>query len=197
MKSFLIGLFLFSSLCGGINIYSQNNDESLDKLLIQPPLLGNCQSVIYKVGIDVFGNYFSGLLLIKKDKSGEGQNIVFLSEVGITICEYFRNGNNIELRNASALFQNKNAQKLLAEDFGMLLFDPLGLKVKRKNSYKSKEGYRYFLNVSGKINRIRKCRLINSIDVTFVNEGGGVPSTILFKHKGIKFKMNLKLLKQN
>ena len=46
-----------------------------------------------------------------------------------------------------------------------------------------------------KISNIKKCRFINGIRVNFNDYQNGIPKQIEFKHSGIRFKMNLNLLK--
>ncbi|WP_430813718.1 hypothetical protein [Carboxylicivirga sp. RSCT41] len=161
---------------------------------LQAPLLAGGQSALYKVNIEVFGNFFSGLLLVKADKEQKGHNIVLMSEVGLTLCEYYSSTNGIELKKASSLFQNEMAQKVLAEDFSLLVNDVTSLKAKKNKVYKSDTGYFYMLNESGEITGIRKRRLINGIRAE-LKDYQGIPKLIEYKHSGIRFSMSLKLLK--
>ncbi|MCU4173557.1 hypothetical protein [Carboxylicivirga sp. N1Y90] len=195
MRNWLLILLLASSICLSTYVCSQNATDKYKQLHIQPPLMADAASALYKVNIEVFGNFFSGLLLIKAEKEGKGHHIVLLSEVGLTICEYFTNGELMELKNASSLFQSKSAQKLLAQDFSLLLHTLPLLKQKKANVYKSRSGYKYTTYDDKKISNIKKCRLINGIRVNFNNYQNGIPKQIEFKHSGIRFKMNLKLLK--
>ncbi|MCG8581704.1 MAG: hypothetical protein MI866_17400 [Bacteroidales bacterium] len=161
---------------------------------LQAPLLGGGQSALYKVNIEVFGKFFSGLLLIKTDREQKGHNIVLMSEVGLTLCEYYSSDNVIELKKASSLFQSEMAQKVLAEDFSLLVNHVTSLKPRKKNVYKSEAGYLYQLNEAGEITGIRKRRLINGIRAE-LKDYKAIPEVIEYKHSGIRFSMSLKLLK--
>ncbi|MCU4154366.1 hypothetical protein J1N10_00130 [Carboxylicivirga sp. A043] len=161
---------------------------------LEAPLLAGGKSALYKVNIEVFGNFFSGLLLIKKDKEQNGHNIVLMSEVGLTLCEYYSSSNGIELKKASSLFQSEMAQKVLAEDFSLLVNHIDCLKPKKNNVYKSEAGYFYQLNEAGTIIRIKKRRLINGVRAE-LKDYKTIPTVINYKHTGIRFSMNLKLLK--
>ncbi|MBN2165432.1 MAG: hypothetical protein JW717_04070 [Marinilabiliaceae bacterium] len=165
------------------------------KEVCEPPLLANKQSVLYKVGIDLFGNFFSGLLLIKEGNNQVTHNIAFLTEVGITLCEYYNKDNKIELKKSSSLFQNKSAHNILAEDISMLIYNIPPLKNKRANKYKSKEGIIFWLNENKQIETIKKRRIINGIEVKMENYQDNIPGVVVFRHKGIKFNMKLTLIK--
>ncbi len=163
---------------------------------IAAPVANFNQKVLYKVNIQIYKHEVSGLLFLKKDEDSTHIHVVLLTEVGLTICEYLSDGQTMELQQASSLFQSKSAQGLLAEDFGMLIHYQKIKKIK-KDQVKSKDKTIYHLDASGKIIQMRKRRIINGIKVYLSNYKIGIPSDIFYKHSGIKFKMNLKLIKVN
>lgn len=195
MRTWLLVLFLATSVLLAPCLQCQNATSRYKLQQIDPPLLAEAASALYKVNIEVFGNFFSGLLLLKPDKEAKGYHVVLLTEVGLTLCEYYTDGNNMELKSASSLFQQASAQKLLAHDFSLLLHQLPLLKQKKENIYKSKSGYKYTVNDKQQLVYIRKCRLINGIRVKLFDFQNGIPKHIEFKHSGIRYKMNLKLLK--
>ncbi len=152
------------------------------------------QKVLYKVDIDVFKNHFSGLLLIKKGQKDTDLHIVLLSEVGLTLCEYYSDGQSMKLVQASSIFQAKSAQKVLAADFSMLTH-PKSIKKQKQDRLKTKSGIVMHTNADGTIGKMRKRRIFNGIRVDLSNYYKGVPSDIAIKHGGINLKLKLNLLK--
>ncbi len=162
---------------------------------IQQPLTGGNTSALYKAKMKVYGNFFSGLVLFKYNKDKDDYNVVLLTEVGLTLCEFYSKDNQIIVKKASSLFQSKMAQKTLAEDFGYLINELGKVKEVSENIYKNEDKVRFSVDPNKKINSIRKRRLINGIIIDLENYKQSVPSSIKFKHRGIKFNMELSLLK--
>ncbi|MCW3785557.1 hypothetical protein [Plebeiibacterium sediminum] len=193
MRVFLTIFLLLSSItfssCSSAKKFAPANKE------IQQPLTGGNKSALYKAKMKVFGNFFSGLVLFKYNKENNDYNVVLLTEVGLTLCEFYCVNNQIEVKKASSLFQSKMAQKTLAEDFGYLIYELGAVKKVAEGVYKNSDKVKYTLGTEAKVQRIRKRRLINGIIVDLEKYKQGVPSSIKFKHRGIKFNMELSLLK--
>ncbi len=162
---------------------------------LSSPLPGNYTTALYKAKIEVFGSFFSGLILFKYNVDSNDYNIVLLSEVGLTICEFYSVNNTIEVRKASSLFQSKKAQGILAEDLALLIDRIPLIKTKSESTYKSNKGILYSTSSDDHIQQIRKRRLINGIQVELENYNKGIPAQVHFKNKGIGFSMKLKLIK--
>ncbi|MCW3806054.1 hypothetical protein [Plebeiibacterium marinum] len=193
MKIYLTIFFLLSNLlCHSINISKEGQSTSSE---IEQPLLRGHKTALYKAKMQVFGKVFSGLVLFKYNQSQKDYNIVLLTEVGITLCEFYCVDNNIVVKKASSLFQSKMAQKTLSEDFSYLIYNVGKVKKVANGKYKNLQKIRYTLDVDGELEQIRKRRLINGVIVNLEDYSKGVPSGIHFKHRGIKFDMKLSLLK--
>ncbi len=186
----VISLFVYLSATA-----NELKRESVPERLAAPVADFN-QKVLYKVNIQIYKHVVSGLLFLKKDQDSIHTHVVLLTEVGLTICEYLSDGQTMELKQASSLFQSKAAQGLLAEDFGMLIHPAL-IKKKKDDRIKSRNKTIYSQDAERKIIQMRKRRIINGIKVDLSNYKEGVPSDIHYKHRGIKFEMNLKLIKVN
>ncbi len=193
MRIYLIIFLLLSNLC--FSSCSSAKDFTTDAKEIQQPLTGGNKTALYKAKMKVFGNFFSGLVLFKYNKENNDYNIVLLTEVGLTLCEFYCENNQIEVRKASSLFQSKMAQKTLAEDFGYLIYEIGKIKEVSEGIYKNSDKVKYSLGKEDQVSKIRKRRLINGIIIDLDNYKNGVPSNIKFKHRGIKFNMELSLLK--
>jgi len=174
---------------------SSSKTSSYHKSELTAPLLGEHNTALYKASINVFGNYFSGLVLLKHNAEKDDYNIVMLSEVGLTICEFYSHDNEIVLRKASSLFKSKKAQSVLAEDLSFLVDEISEVKAKSDSRYKSNSGIIYSTNSDGQVNQIRKRRLVNGVRIDFEDYKKGIPTNIYFKNKGIGFSMKLKLIK--
>eukprot|EP01155_Anaeramoeba_flamelloides_P010077 Anaeramoba_flamelloidesa2774_11.p1 GENE.a2774_11~~a2774_11.p1 ORF type:complete len:196 (+),score=1.47 a2774_11:163-750(+) len=193
MRVFLTIFLLLSSLA--FSSCSSTKDLFPVSEDIQQPLTGGNKSALYKAKMKVFGNFFSGLVLFKYNKENNDYNVVLLTEVGLTLCEFYCVNNQIEVKKASSLFQSKMAQKTLAEDFGYLIYELGAVKEISDGVFKNADKVKYTLGAEKKIEKIRKRRLINGIIVDLENYKQGVPSNVKFKHRGIKFNMELSLLK--
>lgn len=193
MRFFLIVFLLASSFvytsCSSVKDTAYLNET------IKSPLLGEKTTALYKVNIKVFGEFFSGLILFKYNEKEQAYNIVLLTEVGLTLCEFYSVNDIIEVKSASSLFQSKMAQKILAEDFSYLLHHPGKLKQVSQWEYVNKNRVRYVQNNKSELCQIRKKRMMNGVIVDLNDYNKGVPNNISFKHRGIKFNMKLKLLK--
>ncbi len=162
--------------------------------VIEPPLLQGNTSALYKVNIEVFGNHFSGLALFKKADENQSYNIVLMSELGLTLCEFYATSDNIEVRKASAMFQSDMAIKVLKEDFGYLIKPIVTKRDKKNHQIKTTDKSIYTIE-DNKVTAIKKRRLINGVKVGLSYDDKEVPSEVSYKHSGVKFKMNLKLVK--
>ncbi len=195
MRYCLIAFLLASSIL--LSSCSTSKQLSNQSNAIASPLAGLSKTALYKVNIKVYGDFFSGLVLFKYNADKHDYNIVFLTEVGLTLCEFYWVNNSIEVRNASSLFQSKMAQKTIAQDFGLLLNHPEVRKQLSELEYKNNDNVRYTVNDQMKPLKIKKKQLINGVVVNLPSYKNGVPEHIEFKHRGIKFSMSLSLLKQN
>jgi len=193
MRFFLITFFLANSIL--FTACSAQKNTAYNNTSVSQPLLHGNTSALYKVSIKVFGDNFSGLLLFKHNTKEEAYNIVLLTEVGITLCEFYSQGDSMEVRNASSLFQSEMAQKVLAEDFSYLLHSPGAVKQLSEQKFKNREGIKYTMQNESELMQIRKKRFINGVIIDMEDYKEGIPSNIHIKHRGIKFSMNLKLLK--
>jgi len=170
------------------------SDSDLEKL--DGVLSTKNEKILYKVDIDAMKNHFSGLLLIKKGSENETFHIVFLSEVGLNLCEFLSDGKSMKLVQASSIFQSKSAQKILAEDFSMLIH-PMIIKTHKKNRIKTQSDIIVYTNNDGTVLKMKKRRLINGIRMFLTDYENSVPKNIAIKHVGINFKLKLSLLKVN
>jgi len=193
MRVFLTIFLLLSSL--SFFSCSSVKDVSTSFTTLQQPLTGGNKTALYKAKMKVYGNFFSGLVLFKYNKDKDDYNVVLLTEVGLTLCEFYSENNQIEVKKASSLFQSKMAQKTLAEDFGYLIHEIGKVKEVSEDIYKNEDKIKFSLDTNKLISKIRKRRLINGIIIDLEDYKNSVPSSIKFKHKGIKFNMELSLLK--
>lgn len=195
MRYCLIVFLLVSSVL--LSSCSTSKELTTESISIDAPLAAINKTALYKVSIKVYGDFFSGLVLFKYNADKHDYNIVFLTEVGLTLCEFYWVNDSIEVRNASSLFQSKMAQKTIAQDFGLLLNNPGVLKQQSEFEYKNKDKIEYTVNPQMIPLKIKKKQLINGVVVDLHNYTNGVPERIEFKHRGVKFSMSLNLLKQN
>ena len=144
---------------------------------------------------DGYNTLLSGLVLVKYNAVTTDYNIVFLSEMGLTICELYSLNNVMEVRNKSQFFKSKAALKTLMEDFGYLLHNTSVKRVKNDGRLKGRNKATYSLDEND-IVFIQRKRLINGVKTTLNEYDNGLPQFIQFKHSGIKLNIDLTLIKR-
>lgn len=195
MRYYLIVCLLASSVL--INSCASSKKATLSPNAVSSPLSNINNTALYKAGIEVFGDFFSGLVLFKYNADKQDYNIVLLNEMGITLCEFYAKNNSVEVVSASSLFTSKMAQKTLAEDFSFMVKTPVVVKQFADKEYKSKDKIKYTVNANMLPLHMQKKRLVNGVMVDLIFNDEEMPKQVIFTHRGIKFKMTLKLLKTN
>lgn len=160
---------------------------------------------MYHTQVDVVGNHFGGILLIKK-MPDSSTRLVFSNEMGFKFFDfaYLPNG---EFKVYSIIEQmNKKAViKTLRKDFEILLMEQLDSAklVTRTNgkliyySFPNEKGFNHYITANDSLVRIERASkrkpVMQGIMKNYVN---GVPDTIGLSHTKFKFTIGLKRIIQ-
>lgn len=166
-------------------------------------------TALYKAGIAIFDNYYSGLFFIKNIQDKKMANIVFMSEFGLSFMDMKFENNAIQTNNVQE-FLNRKAIISNMENFFLALFmdiseinntdifvdDTNAIKVIKFKQNSSR--YYYFCNQDNKIERIiQKKRGRAKLEISLKYNNEELPSEIKFENKRIKLRMELELVRLN
>jgi len=161
------------------------------------------EKTVFKAGISVYDNYFSGLFLFKPIKADSSYRIVFMSEVGLNLLDMVYKNDTMTVLSCNDFLNKKIILNTMKKDFAQLF---MKYTIKKrfkvyanendsvqvvKFSYKWKKFY-YFCHNQNDIFRIyRKSKIFGSVNMNVdKNKNLGIDG-INFKHRGIKLEINL------
>lgn len=163
-------------------------------------------TLIYKTGVDAYGRYLSGLLIIKS-YNGDDYRLVFTTEMGMKLFDFEFKDNKFHVHYCFDKLNKKPVIRLLEKDFSMMLCRNIyesKARIVDTNSYlleqpRAKELWKivsradsrlaesiYSLNPEGKT----KCF------IKYVYREGQCPDMIHIGHENLDLKMQLELLKR-
>ncbi len=212
-------LALISILIIGLNAcipatYCKLKKEESPKQELFQPLFGNdFQKALYKAKIELFGNYFSGLLIIKH-MPDSSYRFVFTNELGMKFFDFGISisedqKKNFKVHYCFSALNRKSLLKLFEKDFSLLIMNTLEasnakvFKEKKTNKTvfrfnESKEYNYYFFNEeNGHLSKIENASgMWKKLLIEFGDFNNGISKSISYRHKNIKFKMQYNLLNQ-
>ena len=195
---------LFS--CGSISAAHQNSKmREADSIPGKfAPLIPLEKTLLFKAGLNVLGDYYSGLVLIKDVKEDSAIHVVFLNELGLTLLDLSYREDEFEVQSVQDFLNRSSILKTLQKDFRCLLLD---LSLIEKFKVKSEENgvtetlkfrhksQRYTYNYrenTGPVHITRRRGLFGKVDFQ-IDEGE--TKKISIDHRGIRLKIVLKELK--
>ncbi len=200
----LLSSILVLTSCGSVNNADLN--KSIGQNIINAPLNSGYNTLLYKAKVKLYSKTYSGLFLFKHSPKTKIHNVVFLSEVGLTLFELKYENNSFEVVKMSAIFKNDKAAVALMSDLEMVICDiyekenvklvdgedSKSLKKTRKRSLNY-----YIYNSNNEIYKIKKNGLLKGLDIELQQYENQIPKSIIFNHKNIKLNINLSLLKRD
>lgn len=193
----IISLLIFG--CGFSTAYAnlriQDTGDSLSKFAPFAPLEG---SLLFKAAIHVFGDYYSGLILIKELPRDSTIHVVFLSELGLNLLDLAYKNDEFEVVSVQEFLNRPSILKTLQKDFRTLLLDLSiieGYKVKVKAESELKvlkfrhKSQRYAYSYQEKLGPVhirRSSGLCGRVDFQIISG-----ETINIKHRGLRLKISL------
>jgi hypothetical protein len=199
----LISLFFFIIIGCSPKIHQKyvviNDHAILNGENVFFPFQDKSITYLYKAKVEVYGNYLSGLLAIKK--IGEGYRMIFTSETGIKFFDFEFSENQFIVHECMEKLNKKSVLRTLEKDLGMLVFYQLFPNtfklvesLEKKQMYTHKYGKEYvYITLNDKfienILVFDKKKLKKEVNFhTFENE---IPQGMSIAHSDIKLKINL------
>lgn len=205
-KKLVIGL-LFLTIFQ--RLWAQEYQSADSVRMASVKLLDNdCSSQLYKAGISVYGHYFSGLYLLKKQPADTSYRVVMLSEFGLSYFDFTYKNQSLKLESVQEFLNKPLLIKLLQNDI-KLWFNTIDCSSEVKefkpkspyvHAYKFKyksDKYYYFYDQNKQLSLIKKKE--GWFGKAIINIGSyenGIPKTLEIKHKRGKITTNLTLLKK-
>ena len=194
--SLLISLSCFSTAqpLGG------STENEVGKFAPLGPLEG---SLLFKAAVNVFGEYYSGLILIKEVTSDSAIHVVFLSELGLNLLDIAFFKEKIEVVSVQEFLNRPSLIKTIKNDFQSLLLDLSQVdkyKVEAKDDgvtevlkfrYKSQRYTYHYMEIPGTIHIRKRKGLFGKVDFRI---SGQESRKIEIEHRGIRLKIDLREL---
>ncbi len=168
------------------------------------PLIPLEDALLYKAGLDVLGDYYSGLVLIKELREDSAIHVVFLNELGLTLLDLAYRKDEFEVQSVQDFLNRSSILKTLQKDFRCLLLD-LSLiekfKVKSEDDgvtetlkfrHKSQRYTYSYRENTGPVHISRRRGLFGKVEFQI---DGGETKKINIDHRGIRLKIVLTELK--
>lgn len=163
-------------------------------------------TLIYKTGVDAYGRYLSGLLIIKS-YNGDDYRLVFTTEMGMKLFDFEFKDNKFHVHYCFDKLNKKPVIRLLEKDFSMMLCrNAYGAKARivDTKSYlleqpRTKELWKIVPRTDS-----RSAESIHSLNpegkpkcfIKYVYREGQCPDMIYIEHENLNLKMQLELLKR-
>lgn len=191
-------------LCFSCASYPKKNGfttSNLQQEKINNPYFSNAaKDYVYKANIEVFGNSFSGLLIIKKLGVAH-HRIAFTTEMGNKVFDFTFLGEDFIVNHILKKMDKKILINVLKNDFRVLVKEmPFVEKVFQKDSksiYKtriSNKNYYYYLS-SEKLDKVvRTNKRKEKVVFTFSEINDNIANEIEILHQNIRLKILLKAL---
>ncbi len=167
----------------------------------------NFTVALYNTSVDVVGNHFSGLLLIKKMPDST-LRMVFSTEIGFKFFDFeFSPTGEFKVYSIIKKMNRKSVLKTLRKDFELLLMSQLDgnkMEVRSDSSnnryyiFPQTKGYNCYITNGNEL--VRMERSSNSKPVATMimrNYIKGIPDTIGITHHNFNFEIGLKRLERN
>lgn len=170
------------------------------------PVIPKDTTVIYKTGVNAYGHYLSGLLVVKSYQN-ENSRILFTTEMGVKLFDFEFKDQEFIIHHCIDKLNRKPVLKLLEKDFSLMM--ARGLKGKKvllqeKENLKvfvlkeEKEFFFYHINSDGIIEKIETLshKGKEKTLLTFQRESEVVPSQIFLDHRNLDLTMKLDLIQR-
>jgi len=197
-----ISILFQSCLTSGL---LENNIKNHD--LPKSVFLSENKSLLFKSSLELYGNYFSGILVIKPTKNNSFR-IIFLNEVGMKFFDFELFKDSFAIHQIFDPLNKKILINLLEKDFRILIMSDIYLENSKfyKNKSDSTTAYvnaknRIVIYPGKKTEIIEKVvvwsRFRKTIFIDYSNFIDNFPNTISLNHKNIKFAMQMELIKKD
>ena len=159
---------------------------------------------LYKAKIDIYGNNFGGILIIKKQSKNK-HRVVFTTEFGNKLFDFLYEGNEFTLNYIVEELNKKMIVNTLQKDFKILISE----RQKVNNQYQSEDfnvyqvadsnrnNFYFFNEKSATLDKIvNTSKSKEKLEILFDNIEGNNANSIVINHKNIKLNIELKKFKK-
>ena len=209
MKNFLLSSFLLLLLaCARQTVPVESGaQEKISPDILNAPFSNGYNSYFFKTQADIYGQYLSGLLLIKP-VGDTSYRIVFTTEIGIKLFDFEFQKEKFIVHYCMDKLNRKPVIKVLEKDFRLLLLPGISNKtvqVKSEYSHKvytwkqDKEYFSYYQDQDKKIidtMKILSEKRTPKVQVELQNYQKNFPANIRLVHDNIKLTIELKYLER-
>lgn len=191
-------------LCFSCASYPKKNGftviDSQKDTITNPYFSNTAKDYVYKANIEVFGNSFSGLLIIKK-LGIEHHRIAFTTEMGNKIFDFTFLRKDFKVNHILKKMDKKILINVLKNDFKVLVKEmPVVEKVFQKDSqsiYKTRisiKNYYYYLSTKKLDKVVRTSKGNEKVVFKFSEINDNIANEIEILHQNINLKIFLKAL---
>lgn len=173
--------------------------DATQTVVVNPYFSDVSKDYVYKANIDVYGNSFGGLLIIKKIDT-QDYRIAFTTEMGNKLFDFSFVNETFKVNYCIDELNRKLLLNVLKKDFKTLITENLRVKQQfksRKNHIFETELYdkKHFYFLSKQLDKIvRVGNGKEKVIVEFKNIKDNVASEIAIIHNNIKLNINLKTI---
>lgn len=210
MKNLVSGslclLVLFTTACSK-KLYTEIQGQEVllsAEEFIKP--VSDDTTLIYKTGVDAYGRYLSGLLIIRSYDS-DNYRLVFTTEMGMKLFDFEFKDNKFHVHYCFDKLNKRPVIRLLEKDFSMMLLRntyTFNAKILDKKSYLSeqvqdKEYWKIVVDADTRIvknmySQSPEGKIKCAINYLYLEEP--CPYKIFIEHQNLDLKMQLELLKR-
>lgn len=202
IRFLLISIFLFSSCSLSTTKVLVEKEVSKEEIK-NSYFSDNKSDYIYKAKINVYGNNFGGILIIKKieDKS---HRVVLTTEFGNKLFDFLFEDDRIIKNYIIEELDKKIIVKTLQKDFKLLITENILVENQFetevedvfKTSHDNRFSFYYFNKNSYTLDKIvSTSKRKEKVEMHFNNVQSKMANTILIKHKNIKLEIVLNKIK--
>lgn len=185
-------------------------EEGLTRFSPLAPMEG---PLLFKAAISIFGDYYSGLVLIKQMPADSAIHVVFLSELGLNLMDLSYRDDKFTVVSVQEFLNRRSILSTLQSDFRCLLLDLSLIEDYTLSSSKDglgemlkfrHKGQRYFYSchsVSGPSSIRKKKGLFGRVDFSISKANADMQAEenmlkIGIRHRGVRLKIDLTELNQ-
>lgn len=199
---FLICILLFGSCKKDFYDRLEGEEKNIIVSELKKPI-PNDTTCIYKTGVDAYGQYISGLLIIKSLKEDD-YRLVFTTEMGLKLFDFEFDDGEFIVHYCMQKLNKKPVISLLEKDFSLLLGrNMIGENMKFGLGKHGPVFYRKVENEIWAINTTAEGRFMSV--VTYSEKGKDkltilykiddqIPENISLEHQNLNLKIGMKLL---
>ena len=214
--SSILLLILSSCSFNVFNGYHKIEKKKLGENELKPLSYGDTNAHVFNTKINIFKNYFTGLMVIKL-MTGGSYRAIFITEMGLKIfdMEFFnadnKSGERYKMHYCFDALNRGVLTRALGNDIGLMLMSYIPAeRVKvlsdQDNSHKifklkdrCRHDYYFYEDKTKRLSQImQSSSLLKKVKIDFYNNTKtNIPDSISISHYNIKFNMQLNLLQKN